>query len=328
MASRLRKLSYAAVGGVLLLAAALKAGGLAHDVLTAGHALAADRWLTGVLACIELLVAMGLVLLPFARPVRWIAIALFAAFAGVSAAGVWVGEEHCSCFGELPVRPWQALAVDLACIMLLVSMRPAAAQPTAAGVGGEAVGTAARIAGVAGAFVLVVWLEASGALGPVYRQLGPWIDAKAARQARLMLGRPWRAVCGSSIDGELASGHWVVLLFKPGCSRCERALASCRMVSGTRRSGLGGPAQLKSDAGLAHEQSAQAERIRPHTRLAVLVVRGTVWLPELSCDANEGVVVGEVAGGECLKMAPPLVLRLEEGIVKEIAHDCRDVQIR
>jgi hypothetical protein len=33
-------------------------------------------------------------------------------------------------------------------------------------------------------------------------------------------------------------------------------------------------------------------------------------------------------GGERSRMSQPLVLRLEEGLVKEVAHDCRDVHAR
>lgn len=179
-----------------------------------------------------------------------------------------------------------------------------------------------------GAFVLVAGLEASGAFWPVYRQLGPWMDARSARRARLMLGRPWCAVCSSSIDGELAAGQWVVLLYKPGCSRCERALASCRLVFGAQRSGPASLAGLKAEAARGHERTVGNALDRPHTRLAVLVIGGMAWEPELSWDAGESVVVGDLAGGECLKIASPLMLRLEEGIVKEIGHDCREVQIR
>lgn len=82
------KLSSGVVAGVLLLAAGLKAGGLAHDVVWSGHALVADRLLMGMLACIELLVGAGLIVARRSRTVRWIAIGLFAAFGGVSAAGV------------------------------------------------------------------------------------------------------------------------------------------------------------------------------------------------------------------------------------------------
>lgn len=246
---------------------------------------------------------------------------LFAAFAGVSGAGVWLGEERCSCFGELPVRPWQALVLDLVCMVLLLSACPGHATPEAQH--NKKFRTTVRVAGVLGAFVLVAGLDASGALRPVYHQLLPWIDREGTRQARLMLGRPWRSICGSSIDGQLAAGRWVVLLFKPGCSRCERALARCLMTIDSLRSG---PSTHDPSKPPAHGETGHArDDEQPHTRLAVLVVRGMAWAPEPWWDTNE-LVVGELAGGQCLQMAPPLVVRLEDGIVKEIAHDCSELR--
>ncbi len=111
------------MGGLLLVAAALKVHGLALDPFAEGSVLASARL---QVATIEIEVLLGLWLLTGWSP-RWAwvaALSLFSLFACVSLYLALAGQPSCSCFGRLAVSPWVSLGVDVAAVAALLIWRP------------------------------------------------------------------------------------------------------------------------------------------------------------------------------------------------------------
>src|SRR5207249_4958503 len=69
---------------------------------------------------------VGALLLTGYRPraTRWLALACFAVFTGVSAAQAVGGASSCACFGRLDVNPWVMASVDGLIVALLLAAAP------------------------------------------------------------------------------------------------------------------------------------------------------------------------------------------------------------
>ena len=141
----------------------------------------------------------------------------------------------------------------------------------------------------------------------------------------MMVGRAWREVCRSSIDAQLARERWVVLLFKPGCSRCERALIQCLMMVPGQSFAEGEVGAPQNGAVLAGGRETRTRAAEASPRLAVLVLPGRAPLPFVE-QLQQHALLAKCAGGACGEMVPPLILRLEGGMIREIAHDCRELR--
>lgn len=110
------------LGGLLLLAAALKLYGLALEPV--GRAgIFSEPWVQTLI--VEWEIGLGAWLLLGMKPaVAWlIATATFLTFAGVSFWQGWIGQTSCGCFGAIRVNPWLAFAIDLTALGLLAVAR-------------------------------------------------------------------------------------------------------------------------------------------------------------------------------------------------------------
>ena len=119
------------LGLALVAAASLKlVGTSASSVPLVGWTASAEFQVGLIL--VEL--ALGVALLSGVSPVvvRWLAVGVFATFAGYSGYVTLTGTSSCGCFGELPVRPVAALVFDLLAVAGLLVGRPAMTQPTPA----------------------------------------------------------------------------------------------------------------------------------------------------------------------------------------------------
>jgi Protein of unknown function (DUF1573) len=113
----------APLGALLLLAAALKAHGLAVAPVSAMGWLSAP-W--SQVALIEAEVLLGLCLLTGVAPLgSWTAACVaFTAFAAISLYQALIGRASCGCFGRLALNPWYAFGIDVAALAALAPSPP------------------------------------------------------------------------------------------------------------------------------------------------------------------------------------------------------------
>ena len=220
------------VAVVLLVAAALKAHELA-TVPVVGSGLLESRWFLVAVVQYELLLAVWLLsgLLP--RTAWWITIGTFGLFAVVSASKALAGDPTCGCFGRVPTSPWLSLSINMAAIMGLVgetilatkSRTPAGNRPgNSQGVDGS--NTAYPWLGTAWLLTAVVLLvvtvneRASADLPGIGTRVGDFVLVEPER----MLDDPFALGEHIDIGDRLASGRWLVVLYRPDCPTCQSLL--------------------------------------------------------------------------------------------------------
>ena len=106
------------IGGVLLLAAAAKAGHLFGGVG------GLSAWFAAALVQVELLCGLALLLGLFPRMTRWGTMLLFTCFAIYTLHDVGAGAKSCGCVGDLPMKPVYALLFDIVALLGLWFWRP------------------------------------------------------------------------------------------------------------------------------------------------------------------------------------------------------------
>ncbi len=120
------------LGGILLVAAGLKAYQLATEP-AAEISLMTSRWfLVGV---VEFEVLLGLCLIAgvLSKPVWLVTLGCFSVFTCATLYKALTGEASCGCFGSVHVNPWYTLGLDVAAVFALLRWRPAlfaSAEPT------------------------------------------------------------------------------------------------------------------------------------------------------------------------------------------------------
>jgi hypothetical protein len=160
----------------------------------------------------------------------WLAaIATFVMLAGVSGYLGWIGQATCDCFGAIQASPWHAFAVDLAALLMLLSVGPTLTEKA-----GDERKEAWRETGVLVRFVLGVGVMLAALIG-----IGIWVYGSPARAwARLqdesLDVSPEYVDCGSGKPGEKLEGkvrvrNWLdePVLIYGGTSDC-----SCVTTSG------------------------------------------------------------------------------------------------
>jgi hypothetical protein len=106
------------LGGLLLLAAALKLYGLAVEPV-GGIGIFSEPWLQTLI--VEWEIALGIWLVwGVNRALAWLAaVATFVTFTVISASQGLIGQGSCGCLGSIRVNPWIAFGVDVASLALL-----------------------------------------------------------------------------------------------------------------------------------------------------------------------------------------------------------------
>jgi hypothetical protein len=115
---RIPRAAPAVLGVVLLIAAALKTHQLATGP-SGENSLFTSRWFQIGLVEFESVLALWLLSGAYPRQARLTALATFACFSVVSLSQAFAGKVSCSCFGELPLRPWYAFLFDVAAVSAL-----------------------------------------------------------------------------------------------------------------------------------------------------------------------------------------------------------------
>ncbi|HTU90511.1 MAG TPA: MauE/DoxX family redox-associated membrane protein, partial [Gemmataceae bacterium] len=171
----------------------------------------------------EILLSLWL-LSRFALIGSWLtAIITFVSLAGISGYLGWIGQATCDCFGAIQASPWLAFGVDLAALLMLLSVGPSLSEK-----GGDERKLAWRETGVLVCFVLGVGVMLAALMG-----IGAWIYGSPAKAwARLrdepLTVAPDYVYCGEGKPGEKLKGtvrvynwtHEPVLIYG-GTSDCS-----------------------------------------------------------------------------------------------------------
>lgn len=215
-----------ALGGLLLIAASLKAYELATAPVPA-ESILDSRWT--LIAVVESELLFGIWLLFGLCPkFTWAAaLGCFALFAAVSLYKAASGQASCGCFGRVPINPWYVTAFDAIIVMALLRWRPRSSE-------GQAV-RFVRLRPLHVAAVLLAWLlvglpaaAAMGAYEPArLREDG---DIEGVGKTVLLEPDAWRGkrfplLKHVNIREDVSRGLWVVLLFRDGCPACRDAVA-------------------------------------------------------------------------------------------------------
>lgn len=108
-----------ALGGILLLAAAMKLYGSAVEPV-GGFGIFSQPWVQMLIVEWEILLGIWLVW-GVNSGLAWVAaIATFVTFGCVSAWQGWIGQTNCGCFGAIRVNPWLTFGIDVSALALLV----------------------------------------------------------------------------------------------------------------------------------------------------------------------------------------------------------------
>jgi hypothetical protein len=216
------------VAVVLLVAAALKAHELA-TVPVVGSGLLESRWFLVAVVQYELFLAVWLLSGLFAGTAWWITIGTFGLFAVVSASKALAGDPTCGCFGRVPTSHWLSLSINMAAIPGLVGERIMARKCTTPagntrGLDGsnaayQWLGTAWLVAAVA-LVVVTVNERASADLPGIGTRVGDFVLVEPER----MLDGPFALGEHIDIGDRLASGRWLVVLYRPDCPTCQSLL--------------------------------------------------------------------------------------------------------
>lgn len=219
------------VGGVLLLAAALKACQLATEP-TAEISLMTSRWFLVFSVEFELLLGLCLISGLFVRTVWLTTLSSFALFSCISLYKALSGEVSCGCFGSVQVNPWYTLCLDLAVVGALMRYRPA--------LWGKEAGIDTRPASYY-RVVFGMWLVVAVSAGWGMSRF----EATTVSDDGMFLGdgeivvlepETWtgnRFPLFAHIDrGEqLARKSWLVVLYHHDCPQCREVLPSYELLA-------------------------------------------------------------------------------------------------
>ncbi|MBI2826200.1 MAG: hypothetical protein HYX69_16085 [Planctomycetia bacterium] len=224
----------AALGGVLLVAAGLKA----YDLVSAPAAASpvGSRLLAAALVEGEALLGLWL-LSGFARRGAWrAALVAFALFACVSLYRGLSGAESCGCFGGVRVSPWWTFVGDLAAVFALWwwwprrdladALVPAAEAPEVVRERHAWRMVPAALAAVS-LNLTVVWAIAMLAPARLTDAGDIPADAKSVvLEPNGWVGKRLPLLTHTDIGSQLSVGQWTVLLYHHDCPKCQEVLAN------------------------------------------------------------------------------------------------------
>lgn len=220
---------------VLLIAAAFKSQALA-TVPVVGQGLFDGRPIS--IGVIELELFLGTWLL-IARYPLWswrITLATFLLLLGVGSYKLLSRAESCGCFGTLHVKPAYTASFDLIAVLGLLICPPALGaqrEKTPLTAGGWATLIAVMLGGVA----FGAWKIASFSGGKSTGQGLVVVDGVTILEPAKWVGHPFTLSDSVDTGQYLASGTWLVVLYRHDCEHCQRAIP--RYAALARRSPAG-----------------------------------------------------------------------------------------
>ena len=214
-----------ALGGLLLVAAALKA----HQLATAPVAetgLLTSRWF--LITVVESELAIGLWFLGgwHPRAIRVVGIACFALFGGLALYKALQGAESCGCFGRVAFSPWWTAVIDLAAALALIFSRPPSYVHN---ICIEFKYLSSRIV-VASVLFVIVGIPAGWAMATFSPSHigsdGLLGDGQTViLEPKEWVGKMFPLTAHIDIGEQLKSGAWKVVLYHHDCPKCQEAIA-------------------------------------------------------------------------------------------------------
>lgn len=213
--------------GLLLVGAALlKAAELVLNPTVAVHALGPH------LLPLEIGLELGLGFLILSglywRSLRWLAAALFTAFAGYALYLAINGADSCNCFGPLKVNPWWTFALDsIVVVGFLISIRAEGSRGMAEPNRNEVLSTT-NVGRQMAVAIMSITLIATLLLFRLADRRTVSAEGGATSGGLLIL-EPDKWVAQSlpiaeSIDLDLKVGDWTVLLHRHDCPLCQAVI--------------------------------------------------------------------------------------------------------
>jgi len=311
------------LGSILLVAAALKA----ESLFLSSATLFTTGLLTAGLVLTELVLAGFLFSGAMPRPTWWAAVLCFGSFAIVASVKIWRGEADCGCFGAVATPPWVALAIDLAALGMLLFNRVArlcASYPRFADwniecrtrnsegrsrnetmpspssfeiPGSKFCGSLTSYPGsgrryedngwsrlpVAIAFALIALVGIKTVVAVASVQ-----PALAATDPTTWVGGPLPLLADIDVGTQIKTGRWEILFHRSGCGQCEKVL----------------------------DQLTVADRDPEAPQLAIIQMSPS----EATKVSKEfdGLVTGNLHGGNYKTIPAPLLVRLTDGVVEQV----------
>lgn len=217
------------VGLLLVMAATLKAAQLIIDpAATVDDAF--PRWLMPLQISLELAVGCLAVSGAYWRQLRWIALVLFAGFAGNSLHQALNGAASCGCFGPVKMNPWWTFCLDVAIVAGLAvsfvqdrrtppTLPTLSALPISYSPRPHHLFVAAMSVAIVSATVLVRYVDRRAAAA----------DDLTATAGGLVILEPetWigkKLPIANWIDIDLSRGNWFAVLHRHDCPACQEVL--------------------------------------------------------------------------------------------------------
>jgi len=226
------------LGLLLLTAAALKTHQLVTEP-TLETGILDSRWF--LMAVVEFEFFLAIWIFAGLLPVwTWRAsIALFAVFSLVTLYKAVSGEASCGCFGRVSISPWFTFTLDVFVLAALLVCRPAAQN-------GQRNAHDSYVPGFDLAMLLGAWLlvavPAAGAIAS-YEPAALGHAGEILGDGRTVLLEPedWVGMRFPLLDwietnARLDHGQWTIILYRPGCRRCDELLRRYQMGAGIGRS--------------------------------------------------------------------------------------------
>lgn len=217
-----------AIGALLATASVFKGSQLLDGVpleMTSGL----PPWTMWVIAAFEASLAFWLVSGMFKAVASVVTMVTFGSFAAYSLLRIWHGDDSCGCFGQISLSPWVALFVDVAVFAVLaICARPRVRVSCCSG-DYTAVSESRRVPGLSRIAMPCLLLIASGGMALLLNELES-ASALRVASARTVdpeewVGRRLSVLDECELPSELASGDWMVLVYRSDCEKCRQAVA-------------------------------------------------------------------------------------------------------
>jgi hypothetical protein len=205
-------------GLVLTVAGVLKSVAPAPDGNAIG--LSSNSYVQAPQAAAEVLLGLWLLTGLLPRAAWWLATACFCAFLGISLFRAFSGESSCGCFGALHIHPWVTAALDGLLLFGLIAFRPARFSQPVPVRRRAAWAVIGLVALVAGGIPLLRAAAHSPAQDFDASDSADILDKKPVDWARQRLP----LLRHIDIGDRLASGRWIVMLYRWNCGKCQQAL--------------------------------------------------------------------------------------------------------
>lgn len=210
------------LGGILLIAAALKGYNLATGP-SVGIGLLGSRWFLVALVEGELILGLWLASGLWPRGAWKAAVSCFVVFAVVAACEALSGQASCGCFGRMHINPWYTASFDTAAVLLLLWIRSVIPESPLVhwSASSPLFGILAIIIGSWGGYAMLFYRPATVPANGII----PAQDGLLVLEPNRWIGKSFPLSRYIDIGEQLKHGHWLMVLYHDDCSTCAQAVS-------------------------------------------------------------------------------------------------------